>query len=299
MSAKSTSTEILEGDRYLIDNKIAQPPPIKIQQNSSRIADRALEVFSAAWRPVAVLIALLFAWWLVAALRWVPAYLIPEPGDVWNKLIESREFLWNNAMVTVYETAVGFAIASVGGIVIGMWIVYSPNAEKSLYPLLVLAQVIPKVAIAPLFVIWLGFGSAPKILVAVLVAFFPVVISTIAGLRSINPDLLDLAATMGSGRWRTFRKIRFPASLPHVFSGLKVAATLAVIGAVVGEFVGANEGIGYVLLSANGTLDTPMLYAGLVILSTIGIVVFLIIEVSERVFVPWQPSRRIAVTAMA
>lgn len=264
-----------------------------------RSGDTVADVVVKFWRPAAVIVGIFVAWWLVTAFGWVPAYLIPTPADVWNTMVGSAGFLWANTLVTVYETVAGFAIAAVGGIAIAMWIVYSPNAEKSLYPLLVFAQVIPKVAIAPLFVIWLGFGSAPKVLVAVLVAFFPVVVSTIAGLRSVDPDLLDLAATMGSSQWKTFRKIRFPAALPHVFSGLKVAATLAVIGAVVGEFVGANEGIGYVLLNANGNLNTPMLYAGLVILSAIGIVVFMVIEVAERILIPWHPSHRATLDAAA
>jgi NitT/TauT family transport system permease protein len=264
-----------------------------------RTRESLIDFVVKSWRTAAVIVGIFVAWWLVTALGWVPAYLIPAPADVWNTMVGSAGFLWGNTLVTLYETVAGFAIAAVGGIAIAMWIVYSPNAEKSLYPLLVFAQVIPKVAIAPLFVIWLGFGSAPKVLVAVLVAFFPVVVSTIAGLRSVDPDLLDLAATMGSSQWKTFRKIRFPAALPHVFSGLKVAATLAVIGAVVGEFVGANEGIGYVLLNANGNLNTPMLYAGLVILSAIGIVVFMVIEIAERVLIPWHPSHRLTLDAAA
>ncbi|MCX7522813.1 ABC transporter permease [Microbacterium sp. STN6] len=291
MSTQSSDTSTLTDDRT--------PAPARSQQvrKTKSLGDRTFDLIAASWRPAAVVVGLFIVWWVITTLGWVPAYLIPAPVDVWHTMTSSAGFLWANALVTIYETVAGFIIAAVGGIAIAMWIVYSPNAEKSLYPLLVFAQVIPKVAIAPLFVIWLGFGSAPKVLVAVLVAFFPVVVSTIAGLRSVDPDLLDLASTMGSSQWKTFRKIRFPASLPHVFSGLKVAATLAVIGAVVGEFVGANEGIGYVLLNANGNLNTPMLYAGLVILSAIGIVVFMVIEVAERVFIPWQPSRRVTATA--
>jgi|SRR5665647_1027889 len=294
-SVKVDGREPLSADSHTPEEQGPRTAPTR----SDRLRERTLDLLELAWRPAAVIVALFLAWWLVTAQQWVASYLIPRPADVWNTMVVSREFLWSNALVTIYETVAGFVIAAFGGIVIAVWIVYSRNVEKSLYPLLVFAQVIPKVAIAPLFVIWLGFGSAPKILVAVLVAFFPIVVSTIAGLRSIDPDLLDLAATMGSSRWKTFRKIRFPASLPHVFSGLKVAATLAVIGAVVGEFVGANEGIGYVLLNANGNLNTPMLYAGLVILSAIGIVVFMTIELAERILVPWQPSRRASVSVTA
>src|SRR5699024_7240813 len=127
------------------------------------------------------------------------------------------------------------------------------------------AQVIPKIAIAPLFIVWLGFGPSPKILVAVLMAFFPVFISGLAGLRTVDPEILQLTSTMGASKIKTFVKVRLPAALPELLSGLKVAATLAVTGAVVGEFVGANEGLGYVILQANGMLDTAMLFAALII----------------------------------
>jgi NitT/TauT family transport system permease protein len=152
--------------------------------------------------------------------------------------------------------------------------------------------VVPKIAIAPLFVVWLGFGFTPKVLVAVLIAFFPVVISTVTGLKSVDSEMLELAATMGGGPLKTFVKIRFPASLPHLFAGLKVAVTLAVTGAVVGEFVGANEGLGFVILQANGNLDTPMLFAGLIVMSVIGVVLFMLLEFGDRIVLPWHVSRR-------
>jgi NitT/TauT family transport system permease protein len=165
------------------------------------------------------------------------------------------------------------------------------------YPIILVAQVVPKIAIAPLFVVWLGFGVAPKITVAVLMAFFPVVISGLAGLRSVDPEVIELTSTMGASRIKTFAKVMFPASLPQLLSGLKVAATLAVTGAVVGEFVGGNEGLGYVILQANGNIDTAMLFAALVVMSLLGIVLFLIIEIAERLFIGWHPSRRAATAA--
>jgi NitT/TauT family transport system permease protein len=161
-----------------------------------------------------------------------------------------------------------------------------------MYPIILFAQVIPKIAIAPLFVVWLGFGLEPKIWVAVLMAFFPIVVSGMAGLRSVDPEILELTSTMGANPFKTFLKVRLPASLPQLFSGLKVAATLAVTGAVVGEFVGANEGLGYVILQANGNIDTAMLFAALIIMSLLGILLFAIIQIAEWFLVPWQASRR-------
>ncbi len=170
--------------------------------------------------------------------------------------------------------------------------VYSRGLEQTLYPVILFAQVIPKIAIAPLFVVWLGFGAEPKILVAVLMAFFPVVISGLAGLRTVDPEILQLASTMGASRFKTFLKVRLPAALPELLSGLKVAATLAVTGAVVGEFVGANEGLGYVILQANGNLDTAMLFAALIIMSLLGVILFGIIQIAERFLIPWHASKR-------
>ncbi len=169
--------------------------------------------------------------------------------------------------MTTWETVIGFVIAAVVGELVAVVMVYSSSLEKTLYPLILFAQVVPKIAIAPLFIVWLGFGPTPKILVAVLMAFFPIVISGLAGLRSVDPEILELTSTMGASKFKTFLKIRFPASLPQLMSGLKVAATLAVTGAVVGEFVGANEGLGYVILQANGNVDTAMLFAALIIMS--------------------------------
>ncbi len=144
---------------------------------------------------------------------------------------------------------------------------------------------IPKIAIALILVVWFGFGATPKIVLAVLIAFFPVVVSAVAGLRSIDPELLEMSATMGASRWKTFRKIRFPGSLPQLMSGLKVAVTLAVVGAVVGEFVGADRGLGYVLLLASGNLDAPLLFADLILMSLIGVVLFLLVELLERLLI--------------
>ena len=260
--------------------------------HSQRLNTLLQDLVSASWRPLLLLGFLVFIWWFVTSREMVKAYLVPSPGAVVDVFIEDAAMLARHTYITVYETLVGFFLAVLLGIIASVAIVYSPTIEKTLYPLLLIAQVVPKIAIAPLFVVWLGFGMAPKILVAVLIAFFPVVISGVAGLRTVDPELLDLSATMGASPFKVFRKIRFPASLPHLFSGLKVAATLAVVGAVVGEFVGANEGLGYLLLIANGNLESDLLFAGLIIMSLIGVVLFALIEVAERLLLPWHSSRR-------
>ncbi|MFD0340095.1 ABC transporter permease [Streptomyces sp. NPDC127117] len=244
------------------------------------------------WRPLALLLACFAVWWVISAAELVKPYLVPSPGATLDVLTGKADYLWQHTWVTTYETLLGFLIAGVVGVLAAVVMVYSSTVERTLYPVLLFAQVVPKIAIAPLFVVWLGFGIGPKILIAVLIAFFPVVISMVTGLKAVDPETLQLSATMGAGPWQTFLKIRFPASLPHLFSGLKVAVTLAVTGAVVGEFVGANEGLGYVILQANGNLDTPMLFAGLLVMSLIGVVLFIAVELAEMLLLPWHASRR-------
>nr|WP_042194639.1 ABC transporter permease [Kibdelosporangium sp. MJ126-NF4]CEL21449.1 Hydroxymethylpyrimidine ABC transporter, transmembrane component [Kibdelosporangium sp. MJ126-NF4]CTQ95984.1 Hydroxymethylpyrimidine ABC transporter, transmembrane component [Kibdelosporangium sp. MJ126-NF4] len=255
-------------------------------------AERALRAVQHAWRPVALLVLLFVAWWVVTATGLVKPYLVASPGDTFAVIADKSDYFWQNTLVTLWETLAGFALAIIVGVLAAVLMVYSPTIERTLYPLLLFAQVIPKIAVAPLFVVWLGFGIEPKILVALLMAFFPVVISMVTGLKSIDPEMLQLSATMGAGPVKTFYKIRLPASLPHLFSGLKIGVTLAVTGAVVGEFVGANEGLGYVIQQANGNFDTPVLFAGLVVISLLGIVLFALVEAIEYFVLPWHASRR-------
>lgn len=270
----------------------APPPATSRERRPWRPSFSPRRTASALWRPIALVVVLLAAWWAVTENELVAPYILPSPADTWATTQANAAYLAQHTWVTTWETVIGFIIAAVFGVFVAVVMMYSVNLEKTVYPLILFAQVIPKIAIAPLFVVWLGFGPSPKILVAVLMAFFPIVISGLAGLRSVDPEILELTSTMGASRFKTFMKIRFPASLPQLMSGLKVAATLAVTGAVVGEFVGANEGLGYVILQANGNVDTAMLFAALIIMSLLGIVLFAIIEIAEKLLIPWHSSRR-------
>ena len=200
--------------------------------------------------------------------------------------------LWREALPTLYATLGGFVLSALVGVPIAMWIAYSRLVESFVYPLLVFSQSVPKVAIAPLFVVWFGFGVIPKVIAAFLLGFFPIVVSTVMGFKSVETDMFDLARSMGASRLQTFFKISLPQALPAIFSGLKVSVTLAVVGAVVGEFVGSNSGLGYVLQKANGTFDLPLMFAALVILSMIGVLLFLVLELIERWVLPWHASQR-------
>ncbi len=246
----------------------------------------------ALWRPVGFVLILGLLWWFVTARDWVAPYILPSPQNTWAAVSDNVSYLTEHTMVTTIETLLGFGIALILGELVAVLMVYSKSLEKTMYPIILFAQVIPKIAIAPLFVVWLGFGMEPKVLVAVLMAFFPIVISGMAGLRSVDPEILELTSTMGANPFKTFLKVRLPASLPELMSGLKVAATMAVTGAVVGEFVGANEGLGYVILQANGNIDTPMLFAALIIMSVLGILLFFVIQIAEWFLIPWHASRR-------
>ena len=203
----------------------------------------------------------------------------------WPRLLGES---WNTTLATLG----GFGLTILIGIPMAMVIAYSRVVESYVYPLLVFSQSIPKVAIAPLFVVWFGFGILPKVISAFLLGFFPVVVSTVMGFKSVEPDMLDLARSMGASRLQTFFKISLPQALPAIFSGLKVSVTLAVVGAVVGEFVGSNSGIGYVLQVANGNFDLPLMFAALVVLSSIGVVLFVAVDLVERVMIPWHASQR-------
>lgn len=243
--------------------------------------------------PTIALILIVVFWDVAIRVFEVRAFVLPSPGQVANALWRDWNQLGPAMLYTLYEIVAGFAIAVVVGIGLAILIVSSQVIEKTLYPILVGSQVIPKVAIAPLFVMWFGFGITPKILVAFLIAFFPMVISTAIGLRSVEIPKLYLARSMGASTLQVFFRIRLPHAMPSIFAGLKLAITAAVIGAIVGEFIGADSGIGRILLIANGNLKTDTLFAGIVLLSITGVVLFLIVEILERVVVRWHVSQRV------
>lgn len=245
-----------------------------------------------ATRPFWLILMLLLLWDIVVRLFKIPPYLIPPPLAVVRELGKEWPMLLSQSLPTLYATLGGFAASALVGVPIAMWIAHSRTVESFVYPLLVFSQSIPKVAIAPLFVVWFGFGIVPKVIAAFLLGFFPVVVSTVQGFKSIEPDVIDLARSMGAKPLKIFMKFRLPQALPSIFSGLKVSVTLAVVGAVVGEFVGSNSGIGFVLQRATGTFDLPLMFAALVVLSTMGVLLFLVVEMVERWLMPWHASQR-------
>jgi NitT/TauT family transport system permease protein len=238
--------------------------------------------------PILTFAALLLAWQFLVRYFGVPEYILPVPSEFLVKLVTARGLIWEHTLVTASEILLGFAFAAVISIPLGLLIVSIRPLEHSLYPLIVFFQLVPKIAVAPLFVVWFGFGPFPKILLTFLLCFFPTLVASMAGFRALDERVLYLTRSMGASGWQTFRYIRFPAALTYIFAGLKVSVVMAATGAIVAEFVGANAGLGYLLLRATSYLDMPLIFAVLVALSFVGILFSYGVQLLEGLLMPWQ-----------
>jgi NitT/TauT family transport system permease protein len=237
--------------------------------------------------------AILFAVWeIVTRYGSISSLLLPAPSRILETTVNNFWTIAYMGVVTVYEFVLGFVLAVVVGLPLGALVVYARPVELAIYPLLVAFQTIPKAAIAPILIVWLGTGVTSKILIAFAISFFPIVVDTIIGLRSSQPETIYLARSMGATPFQVFRYVRFPNALPAIFGGLKVASTLAVVGAIVGEFVSSDKGLGYLVLVANGDLNTRLVFACVLVLTVLGLVFFFVIEALERIFVRWHVSAR-------
>jgi NitT/TauT family transport system permease protein len=241
---------------------------------------------------LAIFALLIVLWEVGVRSTGVKEYLLPPPSKVWTEFWKRHDLVAGGAWVTTKEILAGYALAIVVSVPLALWIAYSRFMEQAVYPVIVFLQIVPKIAIAPLFIIWFGFGFTPKLLLVFLLSFFPIVVSSIAGFKSADRDVMDFARTTGAGGVKLFLKIRLPQALPQIFTGLKVGAALAATAAVVAEFVASDRGLGYLLLQYNGQLDTPMVFATIVILSLIGVVVYYAVEIVERVAIPWHVSQQ-------
>ena len=235
------------------------------------------------------LIALVILWEMLVRQFQIPSWLLPSPSVIGRSMVEWRAELFEHSLVTLYETLVGFALAIAISIPLAVAVVYSPLLQNTIYPILLALQSMPKVAIAPLLALWIGFGALPKIVVVFLVCFFPIVVATTSGLTAVPTPLMDLIRSLSAGALQTFVKIRFPTAMPHIFVGLKIAITFAVIGAVIGEFVGSENGLGYLILVSTSQSRTPLAFGSLVLLTLMSIVLYYGIALVERIAVPWAP----------
>lgn len=240
----------------------------------------------------AVLLACALMWEALTRLLSIPLFMLPPPSAVLMAIIGNPGIYVHHSIYTLQSTLIGFGLAVILGVVLAVAIVQSRFLERTLYTLLVTLNSVPKIAIAPLFIVWLGTGLEPKIAIAAMIAIFAIVIDMVHGLKSVEPDMLDLGRALRGSTLKVMLKIRFPHALPSLFSGMKVAISLALIGAIVGEFVAAKRGLGYLILLAQGQFDTTTMFAAIVILALLGIVLFFSIDALERLALPWHASRR-------
>jgi NitT/TauT family transport system permease protein len=240
---------------------------------------------------LAVLAAFLAAWEWLPGLLGIPPFVLPPASRTWNeflRMLANDRLLWHSG-ITSLEVIVGFFLGSLLGMVIGYLLGVSPRAEVVLSPYILALQIAPKVAFAPLFVMWLGYTVYPKILVAILIVFFPVMVNVLTAVRTVDPDMVSLARSFSATRLQIFRLIEYPASLPPLFAGLRIAATLAVIGVVVGELVGGNLGLGYLLTYGEGQGNTAMVFVTIIVLTLIGIVAYAGVTLFERRVLHYMP----------
>jgi NitT/TauT family transport system permease protein len=242
--------------------------------------------------PVVFFVALLVLWEVLVQVAHIPSFILPPPKNLYTSFVGKFYILGHHSMITFAEAVGGFALSFVLGVGFAIAVVYSRHLHNTIYPLIVILYAMPKSAFAPLMVIWIGYGLFSKIAIAFLVAFFPIVVNTVVGLKEVEPELIELARINRGSAWDVFKKIRLPNSLPYMFAGIKVALVLSVTGAIVAEFVAANEGLGYLVLQANYSLDTAFALVILLILALLSLVLFAVVEVLQRRWIPWSAEVR-------
>ncbi|HYQ11825.1 MAG TPA: ABC transporter permease [Solirubrobacterales bacterium] len=248
------------------------------------------------WLPPIVIVVVLLGLWQLAASLDVIAnalniepFLVPSPSEIAQSLWADRSLLLDNGWVTLQEVLAGFALSVVAGVAFAVVLHLSPMLRRAFYPLLIASQTVPIVVIAPILVVWLGFGIGPKLVIIALICFFPITVNTLDGLRSVDPDLLKMMRTLDASRMQTFRRVEGPSALPYFFSGAKIAVAVAVIGAVFGEWAGSSSGLGHLIQQASAQLQTARTFAAVVVLSALAIVLFGLLAVIERRVAWWGP----------
>jgi NitT/TauT family transport system permease protein len=238
--------------------------------------------------PIGITAAMLGMWEVAVRELQIRSIILPPPSEIFVAMIERRDLLLTHLWPSLYMTVLGFALSVAGGILVAVLITYSPVVRKGFYPIIVVSQVVPKIAIAPLFIVWCGTGLTSSLLLAVLITFFPMTINAALGFQSIDEDMHRMARALQGSDWQIFWKIRMPNALPYIFSGMKISITLAVIGVIVSEFVASQEGIGYLIKLAGGLLDTPLMMAAITVLSISGLALYGLIALAEQHAVYWQ-----------
>ena len=265
-------------------------PPVRLRPHATnRLGERGSKLIA----PTLALLAALAAWWGIVTIFEIPDYLLPAPQAVAARIVKEWPLLAKHGVYTLLSVLTGFASAVAIGVPLAFAIVLNRSMERVAMPFLVMSQTIPKVAIAPILVVWLGFGILPKIAIVFLISFFPIVVSTVVGLKSVETDMIDLVRSMGARTLKIMLRVRGPSALPQMFAGFKIAVCLAVVGAIVGEFVGSDRGLGYLLLTSTGTLDGSLVWSALFVLIAMGMTLFAIVSKLERLAIPWHVSVRV------
>lgn len=253
----------------------------------SKTRSRLLPSLDSYIKSVGGIVAIIVIWDLIVRIFKIPRFLLPSPWSVFQELYAKSGYFMGHTWVTLYESILGFSLGAVLGVLCGLALSYVPLLRASLYPSLIAINTIPKVALAPLFIVWFGFGTTSKIVVALLIAFFPVVVSTVDGLSSVPLELKHLARLHHASPWMRFRRIDFMHALPTIFTGLKVSISTAVGGAVVGEFIGGRHGLGHVIIVANNMVNLPAMFSSFILLALTAVGLFLVVELLQRVLLPW------------
>lgn len=256
-----------------------------------------MRIFESQWFSTLVTLAvMLLVWHISVAYFGVPSYLIPSLASVWEVFTKHSDMLLTDTWVTMRELIGGFVLAILTAVPLALLMAYSRRFEALISPLVVIMQAVPKVALAPLLLVWFGFGMFPKILMAAVIAFFPMLISTVTGFKAIDPDVLALSRSMGASPLKVFWRIRLPSALPSIFGGLKLAITFATIGAIIGEFIAGDRGLGYLIQSASGSQRMDVLFAGIIVISGLTVALYYAVEVVERKMIFWHQSQSNAAT---
>lgn len=244
---------------------------------------------SSAAPPILIVVVLIVGWELAVSILDISTFVVPSPSLVLSTLVDRPGFFLNQTWVTTQEILYGFLLSAGIGIALAILVARFRTVDRALYPILVVLQIVPKVALAPLLILWLGFGMGPKLVLIVLIAFFPVTLNMLAGLRSVDPNLRLLLQSVGASRNELMLRVEIPHSLPSLMTGLQLAITLAVIGAIVGEFSGASAGLGYLIFFGSTQLDTPLVFAALILVSLLGVILYYSVVLFDRTFISWAP----------
>lgn len=243
--------------------------------------------------PVLTTLAVIIAWEAVIRLFQVPQIMVPAPSAILGSLVRDMALLASSSGVTLAIIVYGFVLSAVLGVALSLALIRFPIFSRAIYPLIVLFQTVPKVALAPIFVIWFGYDLMPKILLIIVISFFPITLNMIAGLQQVDPNLMLLMRSVGCSKTETLFRVMVPSALPHLFAGLKIGVTFAVIGAIVAEFSGANRGLGYLIQFASSQLDTPLVFASLVVVSAMGVALYYAVALLEKWAIPWAVSSEV------